>query len=92
MSAQHLFPTAAQMAAARTLLGLTQLEVADGAGVALSTVKRIEGAREEEGGFANVRVTSLQRLLGFYEARGIEFTSSAHRIGISLAVTPGAPD
>ena len=41
MTAQHLFPTAMQMAAARALLGLTQKEVAEGSGVALSTVKRL---------------------------------------------------
>ena len=87
MTAQHLFPTAMQMAAARALLGLTQKEVAEGSGVALSTVKRVEGARDADEGFANIRVSSLKRLLAFYEARGIEFTHGAHRIGLSLDVT-----
>ncbi|MFM1861754.1 MAG: hypothetical protein RLZ26_276 [Pseudomonadota bacterium] len=92
MTTHSLFPTAVQMAAARTLLGLTQQEVAEGSGVALSTVKRVEQARNAEEGFANLRITSLKRLLAFYQSRGITFTFGAHSIGVSLEMTPLAPE
>jgi len=59
---------AAQIKAARALLGLSQLELAQSAGVGLTTLKRIELSDPISGSVRTVR--SIQAAL---EAAGVEF-------------------
>lgn len=72
------------MTAARAMLGLTQIDLSERAGVALTTVKRMEAGRESQTDFPNVRLSSLQRLLSFYESAGIEFLYGPDSTGVSL--------
>lgn len=62
-------PTGRQIAAARTLLGLTQPQLADRSNVSVPTVKRMEGSDGPAAGMAN-NVDAVCRAL---EAAGVEF-------------------
>jgi DNA-binding transcriptional regulator YiaG len=59
----------AQVLAARDLLGITQQELADAAGVSFITVHRFEA------GQAKPQAKSLQKILSELQRRGIEFTN-----------------
>lgn len=60
--------TAAQIRAARTLLGLSQPEVAKAAGVSTMTVKRAEGSGQPAASQA-----AVQALRAALESAGVEF-------------------
>lgn len=62
-------PTGRQLAAARTLAGLTQSEVALAARISVPTMKRMEGSEGPASGMAN-NVDAVVRAL---EAAGVEF-------------------
>ncbi len=61
-----LILTAAQARMARVALKLGVRDVATGAGVATSTVVRLEGGQ-------GVRRDSLNKIVAFYQSKGIEF-------------------
>ncbi|MFM1863618.1 MAG: hypothetical protein RLZ26_2140 [Pseudomonadota bacterium] len=84
MTSNLRLPSPVQMAAARAMLGLTQIDLSERAGVALTTVKRMEAGRASLTDFPNVRLSSLQRLLSFYESAGIEFLYGPDSTGVSL--------
>lgn len=75
-----IFPV--QIRAARVLLGLSQQELAERAGIGLGTVKRIEAAREELTG----TVQTLSRMQRALEAAGIIFIeqNEEHGPGVRL--------
>jgi transcriptional regulator with XRE-family HTH domain len=58
-----------QIAAARTLLGLGQAELADCSSISIPTLKRMEASKGPAAGLAN-NVTSVRRAL---ESAGVEF-------------------
>ena len=58
-----------QSAAARELLGITQPELASAAGVSVKTIVRFETGK------ADPYKSSLVKILGEFERRGIEFTN-----------------
>lgn len=58
--------TAAQIRAARALIGMTQAELAAVSGVSLPTIKRIETG-------ADAKVSTVAHLQSALEAAGIEF-------------------
>lgn len=60
--------TAAQMRAARALLGIDQQTLAERAGVSLPTIQRMEAS---EGNVRGV-VATLMKVVGAFEAAGIE--------------------
>jgi len=60
--------TAAQMKAARALLGLDQRQVAELSGLSLPTIQRMEASD----GVVRGNVESLMKLVGALQAAGIE--------------------
>jgi transcriptional regulator with XRE-family HTH domain len=63
--------TAAQMRAARALLGLDQRALAERAGLSLPTIQRMEAS----GGVVRGNVDSLMKLVDALAANGIELIS-----------------
>lgn len=70
--------SAAQLRAARALLGLSQAEVAEAAGLSVPTVKRAEGA-----GAISASASALAAIRAALEAQGVEFTNG-DRPGVRL--------
>lgn len=62
-------PTGRQIAAARTLAGMSQPELADAANISVPTLRRMEASPGEATGLAN-NLLAVQTALG---AAGIEF-------------------
>jgi len=67
---KHLI-TGRQIAAARTLLGMVQAELASRSAISVPTLKRMEGSEGHAAGLAN-NVAAVRAAL---EAAGIEFTN-----------------
>ena len=63
--------TAAQMRAARALLGIDQRELAERSGLSLPTIQRMEASD----GVVRGNVDSLMKLVGALAANGIELIS-----------------
>lgn len=59
--------TAAQMRAARALLGIGQRELAERSGLSLPTIQRMEGSD----GTIRANVDSLMKLIGALDAAGV---------------------
>ena len=77
--------TAAQMRAARALLGIDQRQMAERAGLSLPTIQRMEASD----GVVRGNVDSLMKLVGALAANGIELigegaTSSEGGRGVRL--------
>jgi transcriptional regulator with XRE-family HTH domain len=77
--------TAAQMRAARALLGIDQRQLAERAGLSLPTIQRMEASD----GVVRGNVDSLMKLVGALAANGIELigegaTSSKGGRGVRL--------
>ena len=83
--------TAAQMRAARALLGVDQRELARRSGLSLPTIQRMEAS----GGVIRGNVDSLMKLVGALAANGIELigdgavsTSGGRGVRLTGAATP----
>ncbi|HVC57682.1 MAG TPA: helix-turn-helix domain-containing protein [Stellaceae bacterium] len=61
--------TAAQMRAARALLGMEQKALAEASGVSLPTIQRMEASQ----GVVRGVIDSLMKVMGALEAAGVEF-------------------
>jgi transcriptional regulator with XRE-family HTH domain len=77
--------TAAQMKAARALLGMEQRALAELSGVSLPTIQRMEASQ----GVVRGVIESLMKVMGALEAAGVEFinegaTSTGGGRGIRL--------
>lgn len=77
--------TAAQMRAARALVGMEQKALAEASGVSLPTIQRMEASQ----GVVRGVIESLMKVMGALEAAGIEFinegaTSSGGGRGVRL--------
>jgi transcriptional regulator with XRE-family HTH domain len=84
--------TAAQMRAARALLGIDQRALAELCGLSLPTIQRMEASE----GVVRGNVDSLMKLVGALEAAGIELiaegAASAHGgRGVRLMTPTAAP-
>jgi len=77
--------TAQQLRAARAALRLEQTDVADAAGVALGTVKRIE----QTDGLIPARLETVQKLEAAFGRLGVEFTNGGTP-GLRLHITKAA--
>jgi predicted transcriptional regulator len=82
--------TAAQIRAARALLGLDQRRLAEAAGLSLPTIQRMEGSAGQVRG----NVESLVRVVEALEKAGIELigegaTSTGGGRGVRLRTPPG---
>ena len=82
--------TAAQMKAARALLGMEQRTLAELSGVSLPTIQRMEASQ----GVVRGVIESLTRVMGALEAAGVEFineggTSSGGGRGVRLRTRSG---
>jgi transcriptional regulator with XRE-family HTH domain len=60
--------SAAQLRAARALLGISQRELADAAGVSVPTIRRMEASE----GTVRANVDTLMKIIGALGAAGIE--------------------
>ena len=69
-----------QVRAARSLLGISQTDLADRANVGVATVKRIEGTVGE----LRVTVEALIRVQRALEADGIVFIESDETLGLGV--------
>jgi transcriptional regulator with XRE-family HTH domain len=78
--------TCAQIRAARSLLGLSQPEVAAAAGVSSMTVKRAEGSGKPAA--SHEAMTAVRQAL---EAAGVEFTNG-NQPGVRLRKSTDAND
>lgn len=79
--------TAAQVRAARALLGWTIERLSRETDLSPSTVARIEDAAR----IGSVRRSNLDAAKAAFEANGVVFTGDAGRVGLSLGGTPTAP-
>ena len=61
--------TAAQMRAARALVGMEQKKLAERSGVSLPTIQRMEASN----GVVRGVIESLMKVMGALEAAGVEF-------------------
>ena len=78
----------AQIRAARHLLGLTQAEVCEAAGVPLITLRRIEGRPDHKGLVSDAAVKAIRDAL---EARGVAFVpENGGGAGVRFAKPEGA--
>lgn len=87
----HFEVTGRQLAAARTLVGKTQSEIAKAANISVPTLKRMEASPKSVSGIPN-NVMAVIRVL---EAEGIRFTKPGdvcQGTGISLVNVPNVPD
>jgi len=81
--------TAAQLRAARALLGLDQRQLADLSGLSLPTIQRMEGSEDLIRG----NVDSLMKLIGALEGAGVEIinegaVSQGGGRGVRLKASP----
>lgn len=67
----HIMVTGRQIAAARTLLGIVQSELARSASISVPTLKRMEASDGAASGMAN----NVRAVISALEAAGIEFTN-----------------
>src|SRR5271163_3685230 len=75
--------TGRQIAAARTLLGIGQAELASRSAISVPTLKRMEASVGPAAGLAN-NVAAVRRAL---EAAGVEFTNGSEP-GVKLKAKP----
>ena len=78
-------PSAQQIIAARALLGVSQTELAEGAGVSLSTVRRLETSTDGPSASATMRVSTMVSIVDFFTARGVEFRDEGEKFGVLIA-------
>jgi len=79
---ERYHPTGRQIAAARTLIGLSQPELSEAANISVPTLRRMEASPGEATGLAN-NVSAVQAAL---EAAGIVFIpSNGGGAGVRLA-------
>jgi transcriptional regulator with XRE-family HTH domain len=71
--------TAAQIRAARGLLNLSQIQLAEMAGLGIATIKRIEASTEVRGA-----ASTLWKIQEALEASGIEFLSAHEGSGLGV--------
>ncbi|MEM7428466.1 MAG: helix-turn-helix transcriptional regulator [Pseudomonadota bacterium] len=77
--------TPGQLAAARAMLHLTQAQVAEETGIAVSTLRKYET------GTIDARADLLARVQGFYKARGVLFVNRSLE-GVYLEHSPPTED
>jgi predicted transcriptional regulator len=78
-------PSARQIIAARALLGISQVELAERTVVSVVTIRRFEAAADRPGTGPSMRITTMVALVEFLEASGIEFRDEADRSGVLKA-------
>lgn len=78
---ERYHPSGRQIAAARTLIGMSQPDLADAANISVPTLRRMEASPGAATGLAN-NVSAVQSAL---EAAGIEFIqSNGGGVGVRL--------
>lgn len=80
-----IFPV--QIRAARVLIGMSQVELAERASISVATVKRIEAARAELSGTIST-IASIQRAL---EEAGVIFIDQDQRSGPGVRLLKRLP-
>ena len=77
-------PSARQIIAARGLLGISQLRLAEGSGVSIAALKRFEAKADQSDDKANTRVGTISKLMVYLNGRGIAFLSHDDFKGVVL--------
>jgi len=77
-------PSARQIIAARGLLGISQLTLAEGSGVSIAALKRFEAKADQSGYKANTRVGTILKLMVYLNSLGIAFLSHDDFKGVVL--------
>ena len=78
-------PSSQQIIAASALLGVSQTELANGAGVSLSTVRRLETTMGKLSASQAMRVSTLVAIIDFFAAHGVEFRDEGAKFGVLIA-------
>ena len=81
-----IIPKSAQVRAARALLGVTQADCAKMAGIALSLLKKYEALANNEEPLRQMRFDTIEKLVGFYENCGVQFTFTNENISVKIQV------
>ena len=77
-------PTAKQIIAARGLLGLSQIELAEGSGVSISALKRFEAKAHQFVEISPTRAATISKLTLHLNSLGIAFLSHNEFNGVVL--------
>lgn len=77
-------PSARQIIAARGLLGISQQRLAEGSGVSIAALKRVEAKADQSDDKANIRVGTISKLMVYLNGRGIAFLSHDDFKGVVL--------
>lgn len=85
-------PTIRQVVAARALLDLNQTELAELSGLSPASMKRFESAVTGEDVLRKARMSSVIKLLEFFEEQGIEFIIEDDRVGVTLRLKSAQKD
>jgi len=75
-------PSARQVIAARGLLGISQVELAERSGVSVVTIRRFEADADRPDSSRSMRLATMVTLVNFFEASGIEFRDEGDRYGV----------
>lgn len=78
-------PSARLIIAARALLGISQVELAERTGVSVVTIRRFEAAADRPEAAPSMRIATMVALVEFFEASGIEFRDEGDRSGVLRA-------
>ena len=79
-----IIPKSAQVRAARALLGITQIECAKMAGIALSSLKKYEALPNNEEPLRQMRFDTIEKLVGFYEGCGVQFVITDENVSVII--------
>lgn len=79
-----IIPKSAQVRAARALLGVTQMECAKMAGIALSSLKKYEALANNEEPLRQMRFGTIEKLVRFYAGCGVQFTTTDENVSVII--------
>ncbi|MFN0263105.1 helix-turn-helix transcriptional regulator [Tepidamorphus sp. 3E244] len=76
------------MKAARALLGWTQSDLADEAGLGVVTIRRIEAS----GDTSNTGIRTLELIIQAFNRHNVKFVSTNSKEGVELLIVSSSPD
>ena len=79
-----IIPKSAQIRAARALLGVTQIDCAKMAKIALSSLKKYEALPNNEEPLRQMRFDTIEKLVAFYEGCGVQFVTTDENVSVII--------